>query len=99
MKSVVAISALSSLVLSACSSTLPCEDILEVKRQAAVCKRLAVTMNKTGYPQQALTARKRYEAECEELRYYRDEFDTICKGDQKPIGETRTKDKSGKNKE
>ncbi|WP_026374754.1 hypothetical protein [Aestuariibacter salexigens] len=73
--------------LSACSSTKPCEDILEVKRQEMECARLAKVMNDSSRPQQALTARKRYEEACQDLRYYRDDYDTICKGDNKPIGQ------------
>ena len=74
------------LIISGCSSNDICEDILEVQRQEQVCKDLAKRMRDTRYPQQALTARKRHEAECTELRYYRDEYDTICKGNQTPIG-------------
>jgi hypothetical protein len=69
-----------------------CEDILEVKQQHMECERLRKTMNKTDYPQQALTAKLRYEESCLNLRYYRDEFDTICKQDEKAIGETRKKE-------
>ncbi|WP_100641578.1 hypothetical protein [Alteromonas facilis] len=72
--------------LSGCASKDICEDILEVQRQEAVCQDLAKTMRDNKHPQQALTARKRYETECTDLRYYRDGYDTICKGDQKPIG-------------
>ena len=75
------------LSLTACvSNEQPCEEILEVKRQHQECEQLRKVMNKRGYPQQALTAKKRYEAACLNLRYYRDEYDTICKGDDKPIG-------------
>lgn len=76
-----------TLVNSGCSSTDICEDILEVKRQEQVCSKLARIMVDNRYPQQALTARKRHESECLELRYYRDDYDTICKGNQTPIGE------------
>ena len=79
------------VTLSGCSSSGICEDILEVKRQEQVCVQLSKVMKDNRYPQQALTARKRFETECQELRYYRDDYDTICKGDNKPIGETQTK--------
>lgn len=79
----------SCLTLSACSTTPPCEDILEVKRQEQNCIALAKIMKNNQYPQQAITARKRYQEECENLRYYRDDFDTICKGHQQPIGAKR----------
>ncbi|WP_100657516.1 hypothetical protein [Alteromonas flava] len=79
-------SMLSTLLISGCSSKQPCEDILEVQRQEATCQELARIMRDDRYPQQALTARKRYDSECVDLRYYRDGYDTICKGDQKPIG-------------
>ncbi len=77
------------LLTSGCSSNNLCEDILEVQRQEQGCLELAETMRNNRYPQQALTARKRYETECTELRYYRDDYDTICKGDQQPIGAIR----------
>lgn len=73
--------------LSGCSNTHPCEDILEVKRQEQVCKRLQQVISNPKNPQQGLTARKRFEAECVNLRYYRDDYDTICKGTQTPIGQ------------
>ncbi len=73
--------------LSACSSSpKPCEEILEVKQQHMECEQLRKTMEKTNYPQQALTAKLRYEEACLNLRYYRDEYDTICKKDGTPIG-------------
>ena len=75
------------VLFSGCASQQPpCEEILEVKRQQQECARLRKTMEQTNYPQQALTARKRYEEACQNLRYYRDDFDTICKGTDKPIG-------------
>ena len=42
-------------------------------------------------PQMALTARQRFENECENFRYYRDEYDTICKKGEQPIGEPKVK--------
>jgi hypothetical protein len=76
---------------SGCSSSGICEDIVEVNRQEQVCQQLAKTMNDSRHPQQALTARKRHESECLELRYYRDDYDTICKGNETAIGESSTK--------
>lgn len=73
--------------LSACSATPPCEDILEVKQQKQTCAQLSRIMQDNKHPQQALTARKRYQTECQDLRYYRDDYDTICKGNRKPIGQ------------
>ena len=78
------------LCLSGCANKQkPCEDILEVKRQEQQCAEWRKTMNNKQYPQQALTAKKHYEEACEDLRYYRDGYDTICKGDDKPIGERK----------
>lgn len=78
------------LLLSGCANQEnPCEEILEVKQQHQECERLRKTMGKSGYPQQALTAKLRYEEACTNLRYYRDDYDTICKRDGTPIGETR----------
>ena len=59
----------SVFLLSGCSQTQPCEDIVEVNRQLHVCETLARTMNDNRYPQQAITARKRYQAECEDFRF------------------------------
>lgn len=74
-------------VLSGCASNeKPCEEVLEVKQQHQECERLRKTMGKTNYPQQALTAKLQYEEVCLNLRYYRDEYDTICKKDGIPIG-------------
>ena len=64
----------------------PCEDVLEVKKQAKMCQKLRKQMNNREFPQAALTAKKRYEEACVNLRYYRDEYDTICGSDEKPIG-------------
>ena len=76
----------SVFLLSGCSQTQPCEDIVEVNRQLHVCEPLARTMDDNRYPQQAITARKRYQAECEDFRFYRDDYDTICKGSNVAIG-------------
>ncbi|MDC8830991.1 hypothetical protein [Alteromonas gilva] len=75
----------------ASQSTL-CEDIMEVKAQAQQCKVLEQAIRNPKNPQMALTARQRYEAECENFRYYRDDYDTICKNGETPISkqETRT---------
>ena len=78
-----------TLGLSGCSSNGICEDILEVKRQEQECARLSKIMNDSRYPQQALTARKLHEVECMDFRYYRDDYDTICKGDETPIGQRK----------
>ncbi|GAC14252.1 hypothetical protein [Aliiglaciecola lipolytica] len=81
------------IALSSCASNdNPCEEILEVKQQHQDCERLRKTMLKTDYPQQALTAKLQYEEACVNLRYYRDEFDTICKKDEVPIGQPTTKE-------
>lgn len=52
-----------------------------------MCAKLRKQMNETGRPQAALTAKQRYEQACVNLRYYRDDYDTICKGDEKPVGQ------------
>lgn len=76
--------------LSGCANKQkPCEDILEVKRQEQQCNDWRKTMNNKQYPQQAITAKKRYEEACVDLRYYRDSYDTICKGNDKAIGERK----------
>lgn len=77
-------------LLSACSSTdNPCEQILEVKQQEQQCTEWRKIMMNKDHPQQALTAKKRYDEACLDLRYYRDQYDTICKGDETPIGENK----------
>ncbi len=65
--------------LLGCSNQPVCENIVEVNRQQHECARLAKVMNNSNYPQQALTARKRFTEECEGIRYQRDNYDTICK--------------------
>ncbi len=74
------------LVTGCANDNLLCEDILEVKHQHQVCNQLSKTINndKTN-PQQAMTARNRFESECQDLRYYRDDYDTICKKGETPI--------------
>lgn len=82
------------LFIASCSSNnKPCEEILEVKQQNKLCQDLKKTMQNKEYPQIALTARKRFEEACVDLRYYRDDFDTICRGDQRPIGKLPKKAK------
>ena len=76
---------------SCASNDKPCEEILEVKHQVLQCQQWRNIMTNNNYPQQAMTAKKRYEQECQELRYYRDEYDTICKGNETAIGESKTK--------
>tara|TARA_R110000868_G_scaffold14805_14_gene68585 strand:+ start:6453 stop:6737 length:285 start_codon:yes stop_codon:yes gene_type:complete len=79
-----------SIGLSACASKdKPCEEILEVKHQIQQCEQWRKIMINNNYPQQAMTAKKRYEQECQDLRYYRDDYDTICKGNETPIGENK----------
>ena len=77
------------VVISGCSTTTPCEDILEVKKQELQCKRLQATINSSKNPQEVTTARNRFQTECVDLRYYRDDYDTICKGEQQPIGQAQ----------
>lgn len=81
------------VLLTGCvSKDKPCEEILEVKRQVQQCEQWRQVMNNNNYPQQAITAKKRYDNECLALRFYRDEFDTICKGNQRPIGDRQSND-------
>ncbi len=83
---------LTSYLLTGCASqSILCEDILEVKAQAQQCKVLQQAMRNPKNPQMALTARQRYEAECENFRYYRDDYDTICKNGEQPISKLDTK--------
>jgi hypothetical protein len=73
--------------LSGCAfNDPPCEEILEVQRQEKMCADLKKQMNNKSHPQIALTARERFQEACVDLRYYRDDYDTICKGDEKAIG-------------
>ncbi|MFT5676654.1 MAG: hypothetical protein ACI808_002600 [Paraglaciecola sp.] len=74
-------------VTSCTSINKPCEEILEVKRQEQQCAQWRKVMNNNLYPQQAITARKNYQQLCLDLRYYRDNYDTICKGNERGIGE------------
>lgn len=71
-----------------------CEDILEVKAQAQHCLVLQKAMRNPKNPQMALTARTRFENECENFRYYRDEYDTICKNGEESIGNPSVVSKS-----
>ena len=73
-------------LMSCAGKNKPCEDILEVKRQTLQCERWRKIMNNNHYPQQASTAKIRYEKECQNLRFYRDNYDTICKGNETIIG-------------
>lgn len=82
----ISITSFNILLLSCVSNNPPCEDILEVKRQTQQCERWRNVMNNNQYPQQASTARARYENECQNLRFYRDDYDTICKGNETVIG-------------
>jgi hypothetical protein len=84
------IAVISLFLLSSCANRdKPCEEILEVKRQEKQCLHWRSIMDNNLYPQQAITARKNYQQACLELRYYRDDYDTICKGNQSPIGEQK----------
>ena len=64
-----------------------CEDILEVKAQNQQCHVLQKAMRNPKNPQMALTARQRFENECENFRYYRNDYDTICKNGEQPISQ------------
>jgi hypothetical protein len=87
------LSAITIFSLSSCvSSNNPCEEILEVKHQEQQCMQWRKIMNNNQYPQQAITAKKRYESECLELRFYRDDYDTICKGNETAIGGRKAND-------
>lgn len=83
---------LASLTLGCASNEAPCERILEVKQQEQQCAEWRKVMMDKDHPQQALTAKKRYEEACLEIRYYRDQYDTICKGDERAIGEPRKRE-------
>lgn len=77
------------LSLQGCASQSNlCEDILEVKAQNQQCEVLQKAMRNPKNPQMALTARQRFENECENFRYYRNEYDTICKNGQQPISQS-----------
>lgn len=88
----IALTAAVPCVLSACASQSNlCENIMEVKAQEQQCLVLEKAMRNPKNPQMALTARQRFENECENFRYYRDEYDTICKKGEQPIGEPKAK--------
>lgn len=75
-----------ALLIIGCSSNQEpaCEDIVEVNRQQQECQRLKDIMNSKGYPQRSSEARKRFEEECINFRFYRDTFeDTICTAHEK----------------
>ena len=78
------IGGLSSVGGCASQSNL-CEDILEVKAQAQQCEVLQKAIRNPKNPQMALTARQRFDNECVNFRYYRDDYDTICKNGEQPI--------------
>ena len=81
------LAAISPLLISACASQSNlCEDIMEVKDQEQQCLVLEKAMRNPKNPQMALTARQRFESECQNFRYYRDDYDTICKKGEQPIG-------------
>ncbi|GGF56853.1 hypothetical protein [Alteromonas lipolytica] len=64
-----------------------CEDILEIKAQNQQCKVLQKAIQNPKNPQMALTARQRYENECVNFRFYRDDYDTVCKKGEEPISQ------------
>ena len=79
---------LANFCLGGCASQSNlCEDILEVKAQEQQCEVLQKAIRNPKNPQMALTARQRFENECVNFRYYRDEYDTICKGKEQPISQ------------
>ena len=82
----VSVMCVSVFLMSCAIKNPPCEDILEVKRQNLQCQRWRTIMNNNNYPQQASTAKNRYENECQNLRFYRNDYDTICKGNETVIG-------------
>jgi hypothetical protein len=84
----VSIVCINGFLMSCVSQNPPCEDISEVKRQNVQCERWRKIMNNNHYPQQASTAKDRYEQECQNLCFYRDDYDTICKGNETVIGGT-----------
>lgn len=72
------------IVLQGCALNAPtCEEIIEVKRQEKLCQTLKKQMNDKQHPQLALTARQRFQQACVDLRYYRNDYDTICKDEKK----------------
>lgn len=88
----ITLAAVTPCLLSACASQSNlCEDIMEVKAQEQQCLVLEKAMRSPKNPQMALTARQRFENECENFRYYRDEYDTICKKGEQPIGQPAVK--------
>ena len=81
-----------SVVLSVTGCANPsqnCEQILEVKEQQLECKKLQFQIQNNKNPQQVTEAKRRFAESCTDLRYYRDQYDTICKGNETPIGESK----------
>lgn len=78
---------LPALLQGCASQSNLCEDILEVKAQNQQCLVLQKAMRNPKNPQMALTARQRFENECENFRYYRNDYDTICKNGEQPISQ------------
>lgn len=88
MKKVIVLTA--CCVLASCAQQPQrCEDILVIKEQQLECKKLQFQIKNNTNPQQVLEAQRRFDESCADLRYYRDQFDTVCKGEQTPIGETK----------
>lgn len=78
--------------LTGCANEpLKCEEILEVKQQEQTCTKLKYQIANNTNPQQVTEARRRFEELCTGVRYYRDQYDTICKGNETPIGASKEK--------
>ncbi|EKE70986.1 hypothetical protein [Gallaecimonas xiamenensis] len=65
----------SALLQFACTSTDPCDRIVEMKEQARRCDMMRRNMDKLKTnPQLYSAAKQRYEAECVDFLYYQDDF-------------------------
>ncbi|MDN4503377.1 hypothetical protein QX776_13275 [Alteromonadaceae bacterium BrNp21-10] len=83
---------ISIVALVGCANKpLKCEQILEVKKQEQTCTKLKFQIANNTNPQQVTEARRRFEELCTDIRYYRNQYDTICKGDEQPISGTTNK--------
>ncbi|WKE66862.1 hypothetical protein PVT67_06390 [Gallaecimonas kandeliae] len=61
--------------LSACTTTDPCSRIVEMKELAQRCDMMRRNMDKLkSNPQMMSAAKQRYEQECVDFLYYRDDF-------------------------
>lgn len=80
----------SVFILASCAQQpQSCEQILEVKDQQLECKKLQFQIQNNNNPQQVTEAKRRFDESCTDLRYYRDQYDTICKGNETPIGKQK----------